>query len=150
LQYLTLTQTDIAFPVNKVCQFLHAPTTVHWASVKRILRYLKSSIGLGTKFSRSSSTLVNGYSDVDWTGCLDDRRSTGGFAIFLGNNLVSWNAKKQAIVSQSSTEAEYKALANATTEIMWIQSLLRELQVLSHPLVKVWVDNMGAKYLAFN
>jgi hypothetical protein len=124
LQYLTLTQSDIAFPVNKVCQFLHAPTTVHCAAVKRILRYLKSTTGLGIKFSRSSSTLANVYSDADWVGCLDDRRSTRGFAILLGNNLISWNAKKQATVSRSSTEVEYKALANAMAEIMWIQSLL--------------------------
>jgi hypothetical protein len=76
LQYLTLTRPDIAFPVNKVCQFLHAPTMVHRAAVKRILRYLKSTTCLGIKFSKSSSTLVNGYSDVDCARCLDDRRST--------------------------------------------------------------------------
>jgi hypothetical protein len=150
LQYLTLTRPDIAFPVNKVCQFLHAPTTVHWTAVKRILRYLKSCTNLGLKICKSSSMLVNGYSDADWAGCLDDRRSTGGFAIYLGNNLVSWNAKKQATVSRSSTEAEYKALANATAEIMWVQSLLRELQVSSPSCAKLWVDSMSAKYLAFN
>jgi hypothetical protein len=74
----------------------------------------------------------------------------GGFAIFLGNNLVSWNAKKQATILRSSTEAEYKALANTTAEIMWVQTLLRELQVSSPSCAKVWVDNMGAKYLSFN
>jgi hypothetical protein len=94
LQYLILTRSDIIFPVNKVCQFLHAPTTVHWDAIKRILRYLKSTTCLIIKFSRSSSTLVNGYSDADWAGYLNGRRSTGAFAIFLGNNLVSWNAKK--------------------------------------------------------
>jgi hypothetical protein len=147
---LTLTRPDIAFPVNKVCQFLHAPTTSHWTAVKRILRYVKSSISLGLSLCKSSSFLVSGFLDADWVGCLDDRRSTGGFAIFLGNNLVSWNAKKQATVSRSSTEAEYKALANATVEIMWIQTLLNELKVSSPSVAKLWVDNMSAKYLSFN
>jgi hypothetical protein len=72
---------------------------VHWTTVKRILRYIKSSLGLGITFGRSSSMLVNGYSNADWAGCIDDRKSTCGFAIFLGNNLVSGNAKKQATVT---------------------------------------------------
>lgn len=150
LQYLTLTRPDIAFSVNKVCQFLHAPTTVHWAAVKRILRYLKSCVKLGLRINRSRSFLVSAYSDADWAGCPDDRRSTGGFAVFIGNNLVSWHAKKQATVSRSSTESEYKALANATAEVMWIQTLLKELKVASPPVARLWCDNMGAKYLASN
>lgn len=89
LQYLTLTRPDIAFPVNKVCQFLHAPTTEHWSAVKRILRYLKSCTKLGLKICKSISMLVSAYSDADWAGCVDDRRSTGGFAVFLGSNLIS-------------------------------------------------------------
>ena len=150
LQYLTLTRPDIAFPVNKVCQFLHALTTIHWAAVKRILRYLKQCTKLGLKISKSKSMLVSGYSDADWAGNIDDRRSTGGFAVFLGDNLVSWNARKQATVSRSSTESEYKVLANATAEIMWIQTLLAELGVSSPLMARLWCDNLGAKYLSSN
>jgi histone deacetylase 1/2 len=127
LQYLTLTRPDISFPVNKVCQYLHAPKTVHWAAVKRILRYLKSDTGIGLKIRKSRSMLISAFSDSDWAGSLDDRRSTGGFAIYLGSNLISWNARKQATVSRSSTEAEYKAIANATAEVMWIQTLMRDI-----------------------
>jgi hypothetical protein len=109
LQYITLTRPDIAFSVNKVCNFLHAPTTVHWISMKRILRYLQGTTSLGLRLSKSSSTSVSAFSDADWAGCPDDRRSTGDFAVFLGSKLISWSARKQATVSRSSTEAEYKA-----------------------------------------
>jgi len=70
--------------------------------------------------------------------------------VFLGDNLVSWTARKQAIVSGSSTEAEYKALANATAEMMWVQKLLTELKVPHPPAARLWCDNLGAKYLSAN
>jgi histone deacetylase 1/2 len=150
LQYLTLTRPGISFAVNKVCQYLHAPTTVHWSAVKRILRYVSGTIQLGLKIKRSNSTLVSAFSDADWAGCVDDRRSTGGFAVFLGDNLISWMARKQATVSRSSTEAEYKALANATAEMMWVQKLLKELHIQHPSAARLWCDNLGAKYLSAN
>jgi hypothetical protein len=81
---------------------------------------------MGLTIRKSSSMIVSAFSDADWAGCVDDRRSTGGFAVFFGANLISWSARKQPIVSRSSTEAEYKALANATAEMMWVQKLLQE------------------------
>jgi histone deacetylase 1/2 len=129
LQYLTLTRPDLAFAVNKVCQFLHNPTTVHWTTVKRILRYIKGTIDIGLKIIKSVSLVMSAFSDADWAGSIDDRRSTGGFAIFLGPNLLSLSARKQATVSRSSTEAEYKSLANATSEVIWLEALLKELGI---------------------
>jgi histone deacetylase 1/2 len=150
LQYLTLTRPDISFAVNKVCQFLHSPTTVHWLAVKRILRYLKGSLSLGLRICKSTSMLISAFSDADWAGCPDDRRSTGGFAVYLGPNLISWSARKQSTVSRSSTEAEYKALANAAAEVMWVRKLLNELGI-PHPTAgRLWCDNIGATYLTAN
>ncbi|KAG8087751.1 hypothetical protein GUJ93_ZPchr0010g8326 [Zizania palustris] len=150
LQYLTLTRPDISFAVNKVCQFLHCPTDAHWEAVKRILRYLKGTCYVGLKIRRSLSQGLSAFSDADWAGCPDDRRSTGGFAIFCGPNLVSWSSRKQSTISRSSTEAEYKALANATAELIWMESLLQELKVPLQCKPKLWCDNLGATYLTAN
>jgi hypothetical protein len=75
---LTLTSPDIAIPVNKVCQYLHSHTTVHWGAVKRILRYVKHTTKLGIKIQKADFTLVGAFSDADWVGSIDDRRSTRG------------------------------------------------------------------------
>ena len=104
----------------------------------------------GLKIEKCKSMVVSSFSDADWAGNLDDRRSTSAFAVFLGSNLVSWSARKQATVARSSTEAEYNAMANATAEVIWIQTLLTELRIPHPSLARLWCDNLGAKYLSQN
>jgi hypothetical protein len=94
--------------------------------------------------------MVSVFFDADWAGCPDDRKSTGGFAVFIGPNLISWCAKKQKTVSQPSSEAGYKAMVDATVEVMWVQAVLNELCIPYPPSARLWCDNMGAKYLASN
>jgi hypothetical protein len=138
LQYLTFRRPDISYSINRVCQYFHAPTTYHLTVVKCILHFLKHTLGMGVNIRHSSSTMVSAFSDADWAGCTDDRKSTGGFAVFLGPNLISWCAKKQKTVSRSSTEAEYKPMADATAEIMWVQSILHELQISDSRCARLW------------
>jgi histone deacetylase 1/2 len=103
LQYLTITRPDLSFGVNRVCQYLHAPTDMHWSAVKRILRYVRLTASFGLHLHSSSSGVLSAFSDADWAGCPDDRQSTGGYVVFLGPNLIAWRARKQATVSRSST-----------------------------------------------
>jgi hypothetical protein len=149
LQYYTLTRPDIAFAVNQLCQFLHSPTTTHWTVAKRVLRYLKGSINHGLYFGKGSLHL-NAYSDSDWAGNPDEKRSTTGYALFLGPCLVSWCAKKQPVVSKSSTKAEYRSLAFATAELCWLRMLFKELGLFLSFSPTLWCDNLGALALASN
>ncbi|CAL9020273.1 unnamed protein product [Prunus brigantina] len=149
LQYLTVTRPDITYAVNQVCQHMHQPTTVHWIAVKRILRYLKGSSTDGLFFAQGNTTLV-AYSDSDYAGNPDTRRSTGGFCMFLGPNLVSWSSKKQRTVARSSTESEYRQMAITATEIVWVQQLLLELSVSQHSPPVLWCDNISSIALASN
>ena len=102
------------------------------------------------EFRKAVSTSISSFTDADWAGCPDDRRSTGGFAIFVGPNLISWSSKKQPKVSRSSIEAEYKALANGAAEAIWVESLLKELGVSQQRVPVLWCDNLGATYLTAN
>jgi hypothetical protein len=91
LQYLSITRPDIAFTVNKLSQFMHKPILTHWQAVKRLLRYLKHTIQFGLQIYRNSCNTLQAFSDADWAGDKDDRRSTGSFCVFLGKNLISWS-----------------------------------------------------------
>jgi hypothetical protein len=123
---------------------------VHWEAVKRILRYVKGTVDTGLHFRKFSLLDVSIFTDTDWAGCVDDWHSTGGYAVFVGPNLVSWSSKKQPTVSRSSTEAEYKALANGAAKAIWISSLLKELGVPQQRASVLWCDNLGATYLTAN
>ncbi|XP_022040277.1 uncharacterized mitochondrial protein AtMg00810-like [Helianthus annuus] len=98
LQYLTITRPDLSYAVNQASQFPQQPTTTHFQLVKRIFRYVKGTLTHGLHFDRPPSTTLLGFSDADWARCIDTRRSTNGYCIYLGGNLVSWSAKKQPTV----------------------------------------------------
>jgi Reverse transcriptase (RNA-dependent DNA polymerase)/gag-polypeptide of LTR copia-type/GAG-pre-integrase domain len=150
LQYATITRPDLAFAVNKASQYMSEPRDTHWQFVKRILRYLKGTLFHGLNIQKASHLSLHAYCDADWAGCPDDRRSTTGFAIYLGPNLVSWSAKKQPTVARSSTEAEYRSLAVTASELTWISSLLTELKYPVCSIPTMWCDNLGATFLASN
>lgn len=130
---------------------------MHWKALKRIFRYLQgtSTAGLHIKpcssFSFAGCFLpLSGFSDADWTASPDDRKSVGGYCVYLGDSLVSWSSRKQQAVARSSTESEYRALSNLTSEILWIQSLLKEIWFPSPSSAILWCDNMSAISLACN
>jgi histone deacetylase 1/2 len=149
LQYLTFTRPDIAFSVNQACQFMHNPMHSHVVAVKRILRYLKGTLDVGLHFQAGPLNL-QAYSDVDWAGDPNDRRSVFGSIVFLGSSPISWASKKQHTVSRFSTEAEYRALAIAAAELAWIRQLLCDIHIPLHIPLIIHCDNISAISLASN
>ena len=150
LQYLTFTRPDIAYDVQQVCLYMHDPREAHLVAAKWILRYLQGTLDFGLVIPRSAPTQLVVYTDADWAGCPDTRRSTSGYAVFLGGSLISWSSKRQPTVSRSSAEAEYRAVANGVAEASWLRQLLQELH---HPLASaslVYCDNVSAVYLSTN
>ena len=116
LLYLTHTRLDICYVVGRLSQYLQSPTDIHMQAAQHTLKYLKGNAGKGLFFYSSSSTSLTGFSDSDWRACLDTRRSITSLCFFLGTSLISWKSKKQSIVPISSSEAEYRALAQASCE----------------------------------
>ena len=127
-----------------------APRSPHYSAVLRILRYLKGTIFDGLHFSSYSSLTLEAYSDADWAGDPTDRRSTIGYCFLLGDSLISWKNKKQTVVARSSTEAEYRALAATTAELIWLRWLLQDLGVDCSTATKLHCDNRSAIQIAHN
>ena len=129
---------------------MHDPREPHFTAIKRILRYLKGTITEGLHISPSKTTTLTAYTDADWAGCPTTRRSTSGFAVFLGDNLISWPSKRQPTVSRSSAEAEYRGVANTVAETIWIRNLLTKLYCPLSTATIVYCDNVSAVYLSTN
>ncbi|GAV72783.1 hypothetical protein CFOL_v3_16271 [Cephalotus follicularis] len=117
LNYLTITRPDISFAVSVVSQFMSAPCTTHWQAVLHIVRYLKGGHLHIAGYSDPNCLEVTRYSDADWAGCPVDRRSTSGYCVFSWWKPCAWKSKKQSVISRSSAEAEYRAMANVTGEL---------------------------------
>lgn len=129
---------------------MHCPMDTYWVAVKRILGYIKSTSSHGLFLSHTTTTLLHGYTNFYWGGDVDDRKSTTGFAIYLGNHLISWSSQKQHVVSRSSTEAEYRALAVATSELTRLSSFFRDIGSFNSSTPILWCDNLSATYLNVN
>jgi hypothetical protein len=119
-------------------------------AMKRILRYLQGTPDYRLLLCCSSSCDLVVYMDADYDGCPDTHRSTSGYAVFLGDNLVSWSAKQQIVIYRSSAKAEYRAIANGVVEATWLCQLLHDLQTLPSRCTLVYYDNISVVYLSTN
>jgi len=117
LMYLMVgTRSDLAFAIGKLSRFVSCYGKEHWAAIKRVLRYVKGSMDKGLVFDKNSSCVLQGFSDADWAGDHETRRSTTGFTFIFGGAAVSWGSKLQKTVALSTMEAEYMALCEASKE----------------------------------
>lgn len=127
LIWLLNTRLDLSFSVGLLSSFMQTPLKTHWDAGLRILRYLQSTKDLGLFYTGGNGVKLQGWSDSDWGGDPDTRRSTSGYTFTLGSGVVSWSSKKQPTIALSSTEAEYRAACGAACEVVWLRRLLGEI-----------------------
>ncbi|KAH9303948.1 hypothetical protein KI387_008352 [Taxus chinensis] len=152
LIYLTTTQPDLCFAVSYLSRFLSKPKLIHWGAAKRVLRYVKGTLDFGILYQRVADFTLIGYTDSDWGGSVDTRRSTTGYIFSLGSGVISWQSKLQPTVAISSTEAEYKAAVSAGCEAVWLRQILVDFQfsqVTATPL-SLFCDNQGVLKMVKN
>ncbi|XP_058189468.1 secreted RxLR effector protein 161-like [Rhododendron vialii] len=140
LVYLTITRPDISYAVHIVSQFVSAHRTTHWAALLRILRYLCGTL----QISSTSSLTLHAYADANWAGDVNDRKSTYGLCVFLGDSLISWKSKKKYVVARPTAEAKYRAMAHATSEIAWLRWLISDMGVSVTTPTPLYCDNKSA------
>nr|GEW44762.1 uncharacterized mitochondrial protein AtMg00810-like [Tanacetum cinerariifolium] len=140
-------RTDLAFSAQALSQFLQKPTTLHMKALLKVIIYVKLTLSQGLFFSATNNSQLTAYCDSDWAF---SKRSVTGYGVFLGSSLISWQSKKQNVVSRSSTKAEYRTLADTTCEISWLKCLLQEFKVQVHTPVPILCDNISSIALASN
>ena len=149
LLYLTHTRPDIAFAVGLVSRFSQDPHESHWKATKRILRYIKGTVRFGIQYTAGTPELV-GFTDSDWAGSVDDRKSTSGFVYHFGSAPIAWSCKKQSAIALSSAEVEYRVAILSSQEVLWLQQLLMEFGFPQEHPTTLWCDNQSAIHISRN
>lgn len=150
LIYLTHTRPDIAFSVGVVSRFMQNPTKHHFGAAKRILRYVAGTVDYGIWYAANSIFCLQGFSDSDWTGSLEDRKSTSGSIFHIGSGAITWSSKKQATTALSSSEAEYVAATSAACQAVWLRRLLADFGQLQEGATEIFCDNKAAIAMSEN
>jgi hypothetical protein len=143
LLYLTASRPDIAFSVGVCAHFQANPKESHHTAVKRIIMYVNDTLLYGICYYRETNLVIVGYSDADWAGNADDRKSTSGGCFYVGNNLVAWMSKKQASISLSTVDAEYIAAGSCCTQLLWMKMLLGDYEFSQGTMI-INCDNTSA------
>ncbi|KAJ9552678.1 hypothetical protein OSB04_016723 [Centaurea solstitialis] len=149
LMYLTASRPDIMFATCVCARYQAKPKESHLAAVKRIFRYLKGTPYYGIWYPKGLGFELQAYTDADYGGCNMDRKSTSGYLQFLGNKLVSWASKKQQGISTSTAESEYVAAASCCSQVLWMQSQLRDYG-LEYKKIPIYCDSKSAIAISAN
>jgi len=150
LRYLTSTRPDLSLSVGVVSRFMEEPVQTHWKAAKRILRYIQGTVAQGLFYSSTEDHRLVGFSDSDWCGDVDDRKSTAGFVFFMSGTAFTWVSKKQPIVTLSTCEAEYVAASWCVCHAVWLRNLLGKMKMKQEGATQIYVDNKSAIELAKN
>ncbi|KAL2226673.1 uncharacterized protein LOC110011891 [Sesamum indicum] len=148
--YLGFTRPDICHATQQLSQYMQQPSKDHWDVALHLVRYLKVTANGGLHFNSTDCFNLEALCDADWATCKETRRSLTGYYIFLGKSLVSWKIKKQTTVLKSSAEAEYRSMGSTTCELLWIHSLLKDLEINVPTPIPFYCDNQATLYITAN
>ncbi|CAL2244033.1 unnamed protein product [Prunus armeniaca] len=144
LLYLTATRPDIMFAASLLARFMHCPTSKHLGTAKRVLRYVKGTLDYGLEYVKGKWAVLIGYCDNDWSGSVDDSKSTSGYAFSFGSGVFAWASVKQNCVALSTAEAEYISASEATTQAIWLRFVLEDFGELQTEATPLHCDNISA------
>lgn len=150
LMYLTTTRPDLQFSVSLLSRFMSKPNQTHLQAVKRVLRYLKGTLNYGILYKKGGNGNVLVYTDSDFAGDIDGRKSTSGYVFLLNGAAVAWSSKKQPIITLSTTEAEYVAASACASQAIWFQRILEELSYSYGESTVIMCDNTSTIKLSKN
>ncbi|KAM7520343.1 hypothetical protein LguiB_019305 [Lonicera macranthoides] len=150
LMYLTTTRPDIMHAVSLISRYMESPKEMHLLAAKRIFRYLEGTKEFGIFYKKGEKTDLFGFTDSDYAGDQDDRKSTSGYIFMLGSGAISWSSKKQAIVTLSTTEAEFVAATACACQAVWLRKILKEIHFKQEGATAIYCDNVSAIKLSKN
>ena len=150
LMYLIVTRPDIMYSMSLISRYMENPTEIHLLVAKRILRYLQEPRDFGLFYKKGEKLELFGFTDSDYAGDQDDRRSTSGYVFMLATGVVSWSSKKQQIVSLSTSEVEFIAAIACACQAIWLRRILEELQFMQVEATTVFCDNNSIIKLSRN